>query len=203
MDLGNSVHRFDLERKTTMDRSGTLLFNESVKAIQENQYEGESIGSIQNNSEVLRQSDLHANAFGSISNPFLKKNFQKRKTMDLRLLTKANDNFTDFDSEMGSITNTSQNVSSITLNRGPKKKNSILGRKSELFNRNPHFCQLEEKMGKTVNSKERTKSVDKVGEIYSRKQTSEFESTPAWDSITSGKEFTIESTRSNWFGSFP
>jgi hypothetical protein len=161
MDLGSSMHHFDMERKTTMDRSGTLVFHDSVKAIQENMGEYKSIESMEGDTQNDDQSDLHSNGFGSVTNPFVKRNFQKRKTMDPRYLNKINAALTDFDSDMNSIGVPNVNSSSITLNRFPQTKTSDMGRKSELFNRNPHFLQTMGKQANLVNSKDRTKSVDK------------------------------------------
>lgn len=163
MDLGNSMHGFDMDRKATLDRTGTLQFaDNSVYAIQENLKEEGSIESM-NSGMVNSNSDKRGhNPFISMIN-FPRGNFAKRKTMDMRFLKKDNDNLTNFDSDINSIQNRPDK--SCSIQTFIKQKPPIPTRKSELFTRNPHFLEVLNEP-KNVSQKDRTKSVGKSNNAF-------------------------------------
>jgi hypothetical protein len=193
MDLGNSIHRFELDRKITLDRTGTLPFmNGSVQAIQENQKGENSIDSMNDDTSRSRNSSSYINPFISMNDPFSNKNFKKRKTMDLRFLKKNEDNLIDFDSECAFIETRPENSSSITLHNFPKSKTEIHARKSELFARKPHFPPtIKEKSIK--NSKERTQSANNNGKNFLLNQNTN-QSEKEWSSQSTTKEFSRQTT---------
>lgn len=94
---------------------------------------------------------------------FNKRNFSKRKTMDIRFLKKDNDDLTDFDSDIGSIQNRPDKSCSIQtyINSRPE----IPTRKSELFKRNPHFLGMSNGP-QEGGQKDRTKSVGKGNNAF-------------------------------------
>ena len=112
--------------------------------------------------------------------------------MDLRFLKKQPDNLTDFDSESGFVETRPMNSSSITIHNYPQNKKEIQSRKSELFTRKPHFLPTIIDYTKG-NSKERTKSVDKVGENFFLNQKGN-QSDEEWDINQITKEYSRQTT---------
>ena len=155
--MGKSIHGFDLEKKNTLERTGTnhLLLG-SVEAIEENQQLENSIEFMRTTQNDSQNNQKKGNPFISMVGPFNHKDLKKRQTMDIRFLKKTHDDFTDFDSEMGSIGINKDGRASINMHSFQIKRDLIpKARKSELFTRNPHFPQILSKSKSPTNSKER------------------------------------------------
>ena len=160
MDLGESIHGFDLEKKSTLNRTGTNMLLGSVEAIEENLQLENSLEFNQPSQENKKKKN--GNPFISMIGPFNPQELKKRQTMDIRFLKKTHDDFTDFDSDMNSVGMNSGRASINMHSFQIKREVLPKARKSELFTRFPHFPQVKEKKSPN-NSKERRLSMNKVG----------------------------------------
>ena len=162
-----------VDRKAGLDRSdmNMLRDGDSVYAIQENFDEEDSMNSISDKRNKSKSSnDLQEPQFKSMIQGFTPRMLEKRKTMDYGQLKRAKFELNDFNSEDSSINQgniSNLNTSGINLSYlNHSKKDQISERKSEIFQRNPHFPQSMIDSNVLKNSRERTKSMNRESKKY-------------------------------------